>query len=395
MLGLYFFFRGYVKVEIKGRLKERIINGCVRKNVFMWNIKTDDEKVCFNIRRCDIDRVKEAADGAEFNIKDKCGLPYIFGRFKSRYALFSGILVFAVLTVFLSSLVWRINIKGCNVTDVRDIENILADNGVKKWSFKKIVDEDYLEMKIMNGLDTLSWINIDVKGTNVNVKVKERRAIPEMVSDEPADLVASKDGVIHALRVKNGEEAVAVGDTVVKGQLLVSALVEKDGDYQLEKPYTVHSRGEVIARTWYTFDIKQPLVETVCEYTGNEYTRRRVGISDVDINLYFKGIPYESYEIEQKQYGGFLKYETERVREVEHKEYVYTAEDAVKKASDAAESCLPEDVLSTTCITREYTEGEGVLNLHIVFECTENIAVEMPYKERRETTDDSKDSEIQ
>ncbi len=394
ILDLYCFLHGFVTVRISGRLNEKIINKCIREEVFMWDIKSKDDALTLNIRARDFERLKTAADGAKITIVSKKGVPFIVRRFKKRYALTLGVAVFAGLIFLLSSVVWTINIKGCKITDPKSVMKILDENGVRKGCFKGAVDTEKLQNEIMKGLDTISWIGIDLKGTTINIEVKERRETPYMVDDSAYDLVALKDGVISEMRVRNGEKVVSVGDTVVKGQLLVSALVERDGENILPKPYTVHSYGDVIARTWYTFKIKQPLYRVETEYTGREYSRRRLKFLDFDINLYIKNrILYSEYDKITKTEGAFLKLETETIREIKTNRVELDTRAALKIAEEEARKKLPEEVITATCLTADYESGSDFINASIVFECTENIAVETPYTERREETNDSENSE--
>lgn len=396
MLGLYFFFKGYVTAEIKGALNEKIINKAIRSGIFMWNIKSGKDGLCVNIRNCDRELFLDAAGDAEVIFTTKVGLPFIVERFKKRYALVFGVLIFTIVTAFLSSLVWSINITGCEKTAPSDIMNILEQRGIHKWSFKRAVNEDKLKLYIMNSLDTVSWIGIELKGTALNIEIKERTAIPYIVDNRAVDIVASKDGVIKYMSIRSGEKMVAPGDTVIRGQVLVSALVERDGENLLEHPYTVHSYGDVIARTWYTYNIKQHLYTEKKEYTGREYSEYSLNLLGNEINLDFKkNVLFEEYEKIVKKSGGFIGINSTVYRETKTTKTPVDINSSLELAVLKAEKQLPDEILTFECLTKNYTDCGDFINAEIVFECTENIAVEVPHTKRREATNDSKDNQIQ
>lgn len=66
------------------------------------------------------------------------------------------------------------------------------------------------------------------------------------------------------------------GDTVVKGDILISGVVElREPIYSQQDlgTITVHAQGRVYARTWRTLSAVLPLTAQVKEYTGGQHTR--------------------------------------------------------------------------------------------------------------------------
>ena len=63
--------------------------------------------------------------------------------------------------------------------------------------------------------EDISWIGIDIKGTNLIVKINEADKSPEVIDvNEVCNIVADKSGEISKLLVKQGTARVEVGDEV-------------------------------------------------------------------------------------------------------------------------------------------------------------------------------------
>ena len=94
----------------------------------------------------------------------------------------------------------------------------------------------------------LTWIGIEIKGTNAYITVSEKVAEPKYINiDEPCDIIAVKNAVIDKIFVLNGDGVAKDGDTVKKGQLLVTGIIERNN---LDTRY-VHAMAKVLAKTWY------------------------------------------------------------------------------------------------------------------------------------------------
>lgn len=392
IINLYYSICGYAEVEVSGGLAERFVNGCTVEGIFIWNVKKCGDVLRLSVLGKAAEKLPIIAEksGCRVEILRYRGLKYFASRFKKRYALMVGFLFFFAILFAAGSVVWKIEISGCKSVERDEILKVLEDNNVKKMSLKKNIDTKKLASRIAGGIRGVSWAGAELKGTVLKIKIKERREVPYMVDEVPHDLVAKRDGVIIEMRVRNGEKLKNIGDKVMCGEVIVSALVERDGENELPIPYTVHSFGEVIAKTWYEFDVEQPLFDEKISYSGAKMSRKRIKISKIPINLYFRGsILYAEYDKIVKSKGSLVKYENEIVFEKKTERQKLTVDEAVEDAVYAASKKLPSQIMSAKCVGSDYTFGNGCLNVHVIFECTENIAVEQRYTERREDINDS------
>lgn len=341
-------------------------------------------KAC--ILASDFKKIRSAAlkSNTTVKIEKRTGLPFLMRRYRKRKLLFCGAVFFCACLLFFTSLVWHVEVQGLVRTDLFALNRILRENGVKRWANIRMVDEEKVKFEILQQLDTVSWVGITVKGTDVIVQIQEREPIPEMLpADQACNLLATKDGVVERLLVKEGETLVHIGDTVRKGQILVSSLkgIEKN------HPVPVHAFGEVIARTWTEKKMKQPLILKEKTLTGRQKTRFGIQISKIFINFFRNtGNLYpECDTIEETVFQCGSVTLTKRViretkttvRKLNREE---AGEIAEEKLTQELSGQVPDgtEIISVARTVR--TAERETVEVSCVFECLENIAVQKKYE---------------
>lgn len=186
------------------------------------------------------------------------GLFHIFENFfKFKTTLIS--LIFSIVLFFLySNRIWKINISG----NARQLYPLIEENLKKnqiKIGMSKISNESLLiiEEKILYDLkDKIEWLELRNNGSAITAKflIKRESNPPVLLNNS---LYATKDGVIYAFDIKNGEKVVKINDYVKKGDLLVRDVVTTDKN---EDVY-VGTYGAVYAYTWYIVDLNYSLKE--------------------------------------------------------------------------------------------------------------------------------------
>ena len=210
----------------------------------------------------------------------------------------------------------------------------LKDEGVEPLTFKKSYKEyERIIAKIKsNYKDKIEWLEIDVKGMVIDIRVEERIINNYDKEEGTCHIVASKSGIVKCINVNRGVQNVMINDFVVKDEVLIS------GEVKLNEAVVnnVCARGEVRAEVWYKVNVSLPLKYQEEVDTGKvrfnlmvkngvqEYVilKSRVGEKRVKNILLFKIFGWEVYvqkEIEVK---------------VEDKEY--SNEEAIRKAAELA-----------------------------------------------------------
>ena len=96
MLFFYRFWRGFLRIEIKGDITEKLLNICAKNGIPLWNIKRRGKAIRCYIAVGDFKRLPRllAKSGLRVHIIDRYGLPFFTERYKKRYGIPVGTAVF-------------------------------------------------------------------------------------------------------------------------------------------------------------------------------------------------------------------------------------------------------------------------------------------------------------
>ncbi len=277
---------GYVRVEIEGYYIERFINICQNKKILIWNLKRENGvKLYLNIGISDFKKLKEISrkTNCKIKIKKKKGIPFIIHRYKRRKIFVIFLIIIAFLVYTSSKYVWNIDIKVEENLKIENIKEDIESLGLKRGVLKSKIDTDKLINEIRLKRNDISWIGIDLKGTNAIVKIVKFNEKPEIIDNSDyCNIVAAKDGIITEIVAQNGTALVKAGDEVHKGDVLIAGYME--GKYT-DKRY-VHSLGEVKAKILYKQSEKVYLNQEILKETGEEENKFQIKFNNFQINFY-------------------------------------------------------------------------------------------------------------
>ncbi len=288
------FFKGSVEVEAEGLFLERFLNICMRRGIFLSDVKRiSNEKISAKIGIGGFKEVRPVAKKTRtrVRIKSRSGMPFLIHRYKKRRVAAVGLALFLGILWYLSSHIVGIDIAGNERIKTAEIENQLKNFGLYRGIAVSRIDRRLIQNKMMTAFDDIAWIGINVKGSRAYIEVKERLdARQTFDEDVPCNIVADRDGQIVALEVRSGQTMVKINDMVEAGDLLVSGAM----DSRVEGIRYAHSEGCVYAETIYKKSGEYPLEFTEKVYTGQEKVRRSIEVFGQSIKLYLKsGQPFE------------------------------------------------------------------------------------------------------
>lgn len=252
---------GMVTVKLKGKNLEKVVNMAMARGIFLWNIKKNDEGISFRVRQSGFKALQSisAEGGFELEATRRQGLPFFKQVLKRRMGFLAGAFFFVAALYLLSSFVWFVEVVGNRVvSEERILDNagrLGVYRGAAKWSFSQRSVEDAL----LRDISELSYVRVNVKGVKARIEIVEK-TLPSQEITGPCHIVALRDGVVDEILVLNGQAAVKPGDVVVKGELLISGLLdppsspyvpESEEEKMHKKPTPVRARGSVLARVWY------------------------------------------------------------------------------------------------------------------------------------------------
>ncbi|MBQ2695871.1 MAG: sporulation protein YqfD [Clostridia bacterium] len=309
---LFQFFRGYLVITVTGKYPERFLNVCAGRHILIWDLFPCSSTVlrcCISNRGFRLLPPVVKKTNVQVKIIKKCGLPALFDRLKQRKWFLAGLGTFFLLLIVLNQFIWKIEITGCETVSVRDLRAALSDCGLKVGTFRPFLDEKQLQNQMLIKMPELAWLWADKSGSKVTVQVKERVPKPAIFDENDyCNIIADKDGVIASMIVRNGAPMVELGDTVRRGDMLVSGLIVSEKGVE---PRQIQADAEIYARVWYEKTKAYSLWCPKKNETGKVEKKHTLHLFGWDLNLFFNGqASFAEYteEVSNRELSFFGKY---------------------------------------------------------------------------------------
>ena len=376
---------GYVNIVIEGYYIEQFINICNNKQIDLWNIKKENSiKVYASVCITDFKKLKQICKKTKCKIKiqSKKGLPFIIKKYKKRKFFFIFLLLIILTIIILSNFIWNIEIESDADISKEEILELAQSEGLEIGKRKGAIDSKAVINKIRLERDDISWVGIEIDGTNATIKLVKADEKPEIINDdEYCNIVADKNAMILKVSAQNGTPLVKEGDIVTNGDVIVAGWME--GKYT-GKQY-VHAQAEIQAKVWYTTIEKVYLQETKKVETGEAKSSYSVKINNFQINLP-KSLPkFQKYDtIEEnkklKLFSNFyLPFELVKYTYKEYKEeqVVHSIEEAKQIGIDRAKESLQEKIDGKEILDKQVkvrTEKDYI-EVEVTYEVKENIGI--------------------
>jgi similar to stage IV sporulation protein len=252
---------GYVKIEIRRDGRERFFNLCSYKGIFPSNIRLTDGQCSCELLLKDYRSIRPLVKktGVQVRLLDKCGLPFFVNRYRKRGGLVLGLLLALLFLYVMRLYIWSIDIEGNTYYSDEVLTDYLETIGIKNGMKSKGIVCDDVEQSLRIAFDGITWVSVEIDGTLLRVNLKEnlsQRDIPEE-NTQTRDLVSDYDGTVLSIITRTGTPKVKAGDTVTKGQILVSGVVElhDDGDAVIGQKQ-VYADADVFLQTDYEMDLR-------------------------------------------------------------------------------------------------------------------------------------------
>ncbi len=291
MLGAINFLRGNVEIDIEGAFPERFLNICSQNGIEFWDLtRVDATHLRARVRPSGYRKIPPFQERAMCKVSPvkKRGVPFFLWRIRKRYVLILGFLLCLAALYGLSLFVWEFEVVGNELVSSDTILKNLRDIGVKPGIYGPSIDIATIKNEMLIRIDKLSWLTVNRNGSRATVEVRERVDKPDIVpAHEPCNIVAAKDGVLLRVDAKAGSARVLAGETVEKGQLLVSGIV----DSNIVGARFLHAQADVYAITWYKLQAKMPLQVEGKKYTGRKGTKRTLILAGYRVNFSLLGFP--------------------------------------------------------------------------------------------------------
>lgn len=223
------FMRGYLEITIKGDYIERFLNMCRAHQIFIWNIKNQNQIYTCRVASADFAQMVPLVrkTGTKVEVTQKKGLPFYFPFLKKRILFFIGVLLCLGMLYAVTDYVWAIEYVGNHQISDDELHDFMQQEKICYGMKKEDIDCEEEEKKLRAAFDNVTWTSIYFQGTKLYVEIKEneKKEPIQKKMTQGSDIVATETGTIASIITRNGIPKVKVGDTVEAGQILVEGRV--------------------------------------------------------------------------------------------------------------------------------------------------------------------------
>ncbi len=363
-------YRDIVCVKAKCSDYYKLIKKIESINVILYEIKYDENYLYIKVSRKDYDKLCKYIVSYKFEIIDNTGIKKLKDVIINNKIFIICLIIGLVVFFALKNMIFKINVIHEN-SEIREIiEDELDNYGIKILRFKKSYKNlDKIRKEILDKYpDKLDWMEFDLKGMVLNVRIEERIITDIKKENRVCNLVATSSGIITDINVSNGEVKVMINDYVRKGDILVSGVVTYNEE---DKRYTCAS-GTIYATIFYSVNVSMP-------FKYSEYTE--TGKSKYNLVYETKGGKKSILRSQFKNHNSNLKpilsvfdfnLYLNKEKEVVKKEKKYTKEEAldmaINKALENVEKKLNEkdEIIDKKVLKKNINDSKMDIDVFVV-----------------------------
>lgn len=334
-----------VKVRIIGSNINSYIKRVIKKKISIIQLIPVSKKEAHVILKySEYKKLLDIKSIYEIELISNLGSKRIEDKLKKNSILLLFMVLGLVVIILLSRVVFSIDI----VHQDKNIRELLEDElkryGIRKYTFIKDYDELVsIKNKILedNKL-VLEWLEISLYGTKYIIRVEERKLNEEEDEYRYQSIVSKKDAVISRVDAIRGEKVKEVNDYVSKGDTVISGYITKPDNSKIP----TKAEGRVYGEIWYEVDVDYPVIYQETNYTGKKRNVYSLYFFNKRLSL-FDNDKYRTFKTKSRvlvSHNIFdIKFVKEKQYEVIIKDEVYTEDIARVKAIDYIKNKMIND----------------------------------------------------
>ena len=273
------YLTGYVELLVRGPQLEKFINLTASMGLSLWDVRRlGSEVLQAKMQANSFLRIRSLVKKSKTTVKvlRKVGWFFTIRKVWQRKPFLVGALFCLGLLVYLSNFVWVIRIEGFEGVAREKLCVELKRAGLRPGvTRQKLLNEKrFVEQEVLLHTKQAVWLGITIQGVVAEVRVIARKSAP--AKSVGHDVVASREGIITKLVVVRGTPAIKEGDTVARGDLLITGIEwHTDRASGTLRQEAIPAQGVVIARVWYDWEIIEPKIfwkTTVSKIVCTEYS---------------------------------------------------------------------------------------------------------------------------
>lgn len=297
---------GTVNAKITGAQPEDFLNLCARRGFRLDRMaRLDPFTLEVRVPGWRERELRALAQQAQCQVEEAArrGLPFFLLRFRRRYAWLAGLTLCLAFCLVGSRCILTVDVSGNQDLTREEVISQLRLCGVSLGTWGPGVNIREVENRMMLAMNDLTFFSLNIFGTRAEVILREADPGPEVRQEKvPTNVISVATGIVTHIEPWSGDAQFQEGDTVMKGDILISGEMFLDLDPMVPGgdagTRLVHAEGRVLARTWRTLTAQIDLTAPLKVYTGEETRKHALSFLGRRINFYQNGgIPYDRCDI--------------------------------------------------------------------------------------------------
>jgi len=303
------YLRGYVTVKVWGYSVERLLNLCGNHDVLVWDIEDHGDYHTMHISIAGFFALKPLLKktGTRAAVTGKYGLPFFASKMWRRKLFVAGLVCCIFFWCLASRFIWDIRIEGNFALTEDVLMDYLEEQGVHTAMKKSGLEIEKLEQALREDYDLITWTSVQLRGTTLLIRIKENE-MPvydnrnKAETDKGMDLVAEKEGVVTYIITRSGVPQVYCGDSVQKGDVLVSGAVPVyNEDTTVRRYQYVEADADITLSYARNLSLEEEIAYEEKCYTGEAIEIPVVGTGDKEIAFRFRKVPYAFFDTSEEK----------------------------------------------------------------------------------------------
>ena len=367
-----------VKLNIKGKNIQRFIKRLVSNKIEMLKISYPSRNEAnIIVYKKDCEKIMELKSIYEVSELNTYGLVKIRKTLSLYKYLIMAITLSLIIIIFLSNVIFNINVIHTD-SDVRKfLENELEIYGISKYKFKKSFNEiqDIKKQILEKYKDKIEWLEIEESGTTYIVRIEERIIIDNETNNTPQNVIAKKSGILKKIIAEDGQVMKELNTFVNKGEVVISGNIYLNEEIK----NTIKANGAIYAEVWYNVSVEYPYIYSEIKYTGNSKKVYALKLFDKTIELTFNKFKEKKFDEKILLGHNLLPFSlvSQNQKEIVTISSVLTEEQAIEEAIKQAKLKMDEKLNDDENIIDykilKTTVKEDKIILDVFFSVLENI----------------------
>jgi len=277
-------FAGMVEAQITSADMDGVFDLILRSGFRIYSVlRIDELTTIFTIQRDEYNDLQKLLNerGEELCVNHKAGVYWTLKKAAKRPILYISAIILLLLTILLPSKVLFYTVSGNTSVPDRLIIDAAAQLGFPFGTNRKAIRNEIFKNGLISLIPEIEWAGINTVGCVAEITVREKECDSMESHTFPSNIIAVRDAVVTSVVVSKGSVNCAVGEAVLKGQLLISGYTDCGKALLL-----CEAKGEIYGYTSRELNGVVPLMAKKKVKIVNQEVRYSIVVGKKRINLW-------------------------------------------------------------------------------------------------------------